>query len=203
MINYKPRLGQMTEDKYAEEGNASEEPDEKSKDNSEKQSQVKAQGFSLYLSMHFLYYTGFYRLLPSKDFPIEISLGYALDLFLGVLPMLFIEIFNNSLSPGKLAGLQSIIIIFKLLSLLNFTIEIIVMIWEIRLNYKMRGLNIKGFEKCTEEDRRRTYGRKYTVCGIVSFVLYIVILGLCIFGVVESRSCTDKHALELGVCVPC
>jgi len=55
--------------------------------------------------MHFLYYTGFYRLLPSKDFPVEISLGYAIDLFLGVFPMLFIEIFNNSLSPGKLATL--------------------------------------------------------------------------------------------------
>jgi len=55
--------------------------------------------------MHFLYYTGFYRLLPSKDFPVEISLGYAIDLFLGVFPMLFIEIFNNSLSPGKLEGL--------------------------------------------------------------------------------------------------
>lgn len=152
--------------------------------------------------MHMLYYTGFYRLLPSKDFPIEISLGYAIDLFLGVFPMLFIEIFNNSLSPGKLATLQSVIIIFKLLSLLNFTIEIIVMIWEIRLNYKMRGLNIKGFEKLTEEDRRRTYGRKYTVCGLVGFIIYMLIVVLCFFAVV-SRTCTDKHALELGVCVPC
>ena len=29
VINYKPRLGAMTEDKYGEEGNASEQPDEK------------------------------------------------------------------------------------------------------------------------------------------------------------------------------
>jgi len=36
VINYKPRLGGMTEDKYADEANHSEEPDEKSKDNSEK-----------------------------------------------------------------------------------------------------------------------------------------------------------------------
>jgi len=94
------------------------------------------------------------------------------------------------------------IIIFKLLSLLNFTIEIIVMIWEIRLNFKMRGLNIKGFEKCTEEDRRRTYGRKYSVCGFVAMAIYLALFCLLFF-TQASRSCTEKHALELGVCVPC
>jgi len=76
------------------------------------------------------------------------------------------------------------------------------MIWEIRLNFKMRGLNIKGFEKCSEEDRRRTHGRKYSVCGFVAIAIYIAIVAFCFF-TIESRSCTDKHALELGVCVPC
>jgi hypothetical protein len=37
VINYKPRLSSITEDKYAESDNPSaEEPDENSKDNSEK-----------------------------------------------------------------------------------------------------------------------------------------------------------------------
>jgi len=76
------------------------------------------------------------------------------------------------------------------------------MIWEIKLNYKMRGLNIKGFEKLTEEDRRRTYGRKYSVCGFIGLAIYIVIFAFCFFSV-DSRACTDKHSLELGVCVPC
>jgi len=76
------------------------------------------------------------------------------------------------------------------------------MIWEIKLNYKMRGLNIKGFEKLTEEDRRRTYGRKYSVCGFIGLAIYVVIFAFCFFSV-DSRSCTDKHSLELGVCVPC
>jgi len=64
------------------------------------------------------------------------------------------------------------------------------MIWEIKLNYKMRGLNIKGFEKLTEEDRRRTYGRKYSVCGFIGLAIYIVIFAFCFFSV-DSRACTD------------
>lgn len=59
-----------------------------------------------------------------------------------------------------------------------------------------------GFEKITEEERRRKYGRKYSVCGIISFILYLLIVIVC-FAAIDNRTCDPKHSLELGVCVPC
>lgn len=73
--------------------------------------------------------------------------------------------------------------IIKMASLLNFFIEIIIMIWEIVLNRKMRKLRIEGFEKISEEDRRNNYGKKFGGVGCMTFMVYllVVILGMFIF----------------------
>jgi hypothetical protein len=47
--------------------------------------------------------------LPSEDFKYELVVGYAMELFLTTIPMLFIQMFNNS-SRGemKLKTVQSV-----------------------------------------------------------------------------------------------
>lgn len=54
----------------------------------------------------------------------------------------------------------------------------------------------------TEDDRRRNYSRKFGVCGMVSFMFYLLLVILCA-AAISTRSCDDVHALELGVCMPC
>ena len=55
-------------------------------------------------------YTGFYRLLPTKDFRTELAVGYALELFLSMIPMLFCIIFNNSEAISRSGSAQEAIV---------------------------------------------------------------------------------------------
>jgi hypothetical protein len=48
--------------------------------------------------MHVLYYTGFYRLLESKNFAKELGTGYLMELLLTIFPMIFCEAVNNNQS---------------------------------------------------------------------------------------------------------
>ena len=77
--------------------------------------------------------------------------------------------------------------IFKLLALLVFFIEAVIMIWEIILNRKMRKYKIEGFEKISEEDRRKQYSKRYSGCGSLTFALYFIILVMGMF-MFESRN---------------
>ena len=95
--------------------------------------------------MHLLFYTGSFRLLPSVHFPAEMAVAYAIELFLGILPIMFIQILNHSSLESELSPLQSTAMVIKLVSMLVFFIEIFIMIWEIILNRKMRKLKIEGF----------------------------------------------------------
>jgi len=95
--------------------------------------------------MHFLFYTGAYRLLPSIHFPGEMGVAYSIDIFLGILPIMFIQILNHSSMEGDLKPIQSTAMVIKLVSLLMFFVEVFIMIWEIILNRKMRKLKIDGF----------------------------------------------------------
>lgn len=95
--------------------------------------------------MHFLFYTGSYRLLPSVHFPTEMGIAYTIDIFLGILPIMFIQILNHSSLEGDLVPIQSSAMLIKLISILMFFIEVFIMIWEIILNRKMRKLKIEGF----------------------------------------------------------
>ena len=49
--------------------------------NSQTIAEIKNEGVNLYAALHLLFYTGFFRLLPSKDFPFELGVAYALELF--------------------------------------------------------------------------------------------------------------------------
>jgi len=63
-------------------------------------------GKHFYSAFHLLLYTGFYRLLPTRDFRDELVVGYALELFLSMIPMLFCIIFNNSEAISRHGSIQ-------------------------------------------------------------------------------------------------
>ena len=110
--------------------------------------------------------------------------------------------FNNTDQPGMLTGVQSTSLALKMFLILNFFIEIILCIWEISLNRKMRKLKVQGFEKVSEEEKRRRYSRKFGLLGLISAVLFLGIL-ILILALSTGRECDRQHAMESGVCVPC
>lgn len=152
--------------------------------------------------MHSLIYVGFFRLLPSLDFRAEILFGYSFELLLSLFPMILIQMFNNSDVPGKLTGIQSASLTFKFLALLNLIPELIMMIWELKLNNDYKKLNYKAFQKKPEEERRRLWSKKFGILGAVSFVFFILILIVSLV-TSDTRSCHGNHVMELGVCSPC
>lgn len=104
--------------------------------------------------------------------------------------------------PGLLTGIQSSSLIIKVFLILTFICELIMMIWEIVLNNRMRKLKIKGFEKKTEEEKRRLHSKKIGLLGLGSALLWLLILVIAV-AASSGRTCEIRHALELGVCVPC
>jgi hypothetical protein len=73
------------------------------------------------------------------------------------------------------------------------------MIIDIRLNIKMRKLKVKGFEKVSEEERRRKHGKKAGLIAVGCFLTFLLVL---IIGLVtaKGRTCLGKYSLEMGVC---
>ena len=75
-------------------------------------------------------------------------------------------------------------------------------IWEIKLNRDMRKLKIEGFEKVTEEERRRRHSKKFGLIGLATALCWLLIVIICLV-VASGRNCDAKHAMEMGVCIPC
>ena len=92
--NYRPGLSAIGEEKYREEEQNEREyerdQDQDEGQQSQKEIQSKKNGVWIYSMMHFLFYTGSYRLLPSVHFAPEIAVAYSIELFLGILPIMFI-----------------------------------------------------------------------------------------------------------------
>ena len=65
---------------------------------------MRSQGLYLYGSMFSLLWGGFYRVLPSESFPWELGWGYAMELFVGLFPTLFMMIQTNVASDKELIG---------------------------------------------------------------------------------------------------
>ena len=61
-----------------------------------KQTDHTKAGCMLYTVLPVAYFTGGYRLLNFKNFPGEIGCGLALDFFVNVLPVLFLQSINNA-----------------------------------------------------------------------------------------------------------
>lgn len=157
---------------------------------------------SLYLSMNALMLFGTFRLLPSLYFPLEVSVGFAIELIFNLFPTFLVQMFNNSDMPGLLSGIQSASLIIKIFLILIFIVEIIIAIWEIGLNRKMRKLKVPEYEKISEEERRRIHSKKFGLVGLVSAFCWLVVLIICL-AAASGRYCDVRHAMEMGVCVPC
>jgi hypothetical protein len=110
--------------------------------------------------------------------------------------------FNNTDMPGLLSGIQSVSLAIKMFLILNFFIELILVIYEIVMNRKMRKLRIQGFEKVGEDEKRRLHSRKFGLLGLVTAFVWLVVLIICL-AASKGRKCDERHAMETGVCVPC
>lgn len=85
---------------------------------------------------------GTFRLLPSLYFPLELSIGFAIELIFNLFPTFLVQMFNNSDMPGLLTGIQSASLTFKAFLIILYIVEITMATWEIVLNRKMRKLKI-------------------------------------------------------------
>jgi hypothetical protein len=94
---------------------------------------------------------GFYKLLPNKDFRCEIIVGYVVEAITSLIPMLTVQVMNNSESPGALTWLQVTNMTFRLTSLLLFFIEVGIFLWDSYMNFKMRNTNIRQYKKLSEQ----------------------------------------------------
>jgi len=150
-----------------------------------------------------LFWGGFYRILPSDSFPWELSFGYAMELFIGLIPSLFFMIQTNSATDDALIATQSAAIIVKVFSLLIFIFELILMVCEIYTIRKLQKDEISGYKKLTEEERR--HQPTAFMLGIFSlFVIVIVMIG-GLAGIPE-RNCDTlgrPATLEMATCQPC
>jgi hypothetical protein len=80
-----------------------------------------------------VFLTGSFRLLEIKDFRNEVQLAYLLETVFSFLPMLFCQIFNNyETDPDNYAGIQSITISFKVITVVYLFFEIFFLVWECR-----------------------------------------------------------------------
>jgi predicted transcriptional regulator len=93
--NYKPNLSSTVENKMVAEENE-DDTNENGQNESRKYIETTKQGTLLYSTMHILFFTGFYRHLPSLDFPGELALGLCSELFITTIPLLLLWVFNNA-----------------------------------------------------------------------------------------------------------
>lgn len=164
--------------------------------------QIRSKGYYLYGSMFPLFYGGFYRVMPSDAFAWELGFGYAMELFIGLIPSLFFMVSTNAESDESLIGTQSAAIIVKVFSLLIFIAELSLMVCEIYKVRAMQKLEIGGFKKLSEEERRTRDSARAFASAIftVVFIVLIVIIGM---SAISSRACEDlpyPANLEMGTC---
>lgn len=163
---------------------------------------ARSEGKWLYTNFFSLFYLGFYRVLPSDGYGRALAIGYAIDLFLNLIPMMLCQIWTNAEAGLDLTPVQSWAIILKVFMFLSFIFELSLMTCEIYHTNKLQKLEVRGYEKPTEEKRRAKAWCQGSFSGIGSAAafLLIVIAGLA---ATKGRSCGAGHALELAVCNKC
>ena len=130
------------------------------------------------------------------------GVAYALELFFQLIPNLFCQVFNNAETQGEIRSIQSGALFMKLICLILMVAELSAMIQEITKNKDLRKLKIKGYEKISEEQRRKQNHKRMSYIGFSSMFVFIVLIILAgIFG--QGRECGVKQALENAVCTDC
>lgn len=86
--NHKADLSKTVEKKGADDDEVDHDERGKSMTN-RSDAAIAQQGRRLYSSMYVLLYTGFYRILPARDFNYPLAIGYSLECFTSIVPMFF------------------------------------------------------------------------------------------------------------------
>ena len=176
--------------------------DETGKGESAEEDEARSNGKWLYSQFFSLYYGGFYRVLPSDGYGNALAIGYGVDLFLNIIPMVLCQVWTNAEAGVNLTPLMSWAIIIKMFSLISFIFEVLLMICEIRTHKKLQELEVRGYIKPTEPERRAKACRLgvFTGIGSCAFILLIMVIGLA---ATPGRKCGTGHVLELAVCNKC
>ena len=85
----------------------------------------------LYSSLHLISYTGFFRILPTKDFRNVLLFSYVIEFIFSVLPQLMYQLFNNYFTDVEnMTLVQTITLQAKVTLILWLLIEITIFLWE-------------------------------------------------------------------------
>lgn len=124
--NYRPELSETVERKVVADDDQPDFDEMSKSKTSRKQAEVEKQGQNLYASMHVLLYTGFYRILPARDFNYQLAIGYSLECFTSIVPMFFCQVFNNA-ETEELTPLQSIALLVKFIVMVLIILESVIL----------------------------------------------------------------------------
>ena len=201
VMDYKLGMSESTST-VKEDKDEDDEPNEAGQGESEEEEKTRSEGKWLYSNFFNLYYFGFYRILPSDGFGYALAIGYAIDLFLNIIPMMPCQIWTNAEAGEDLTAVQSWAIIIKVFTFLSFIFELTLMTCEIYQHKKLQELEVRGYLKPTEQQRRGKAWCLGAFSGIGSAIVFllIVIIGL---SATDGRSCGTGHKLELAVCNKC
>ena len=151
---------------------------------------------------------GFYKLLPNKDFRCEIIVGYVVEVFTSLLPMMSVQVMNNSAMEGSLTWLQATSLTLRIISLLLFGVEILIFLWESFTNFKMRDSNLRQYKRLSDQQRVQTYGSRHSKIATIGLISSLVIIFLgSMF--ISRRNCLptkpgeQERILNWGVCTDC
>ena len=66
----------------------------------------------------------------------------------------------------------------------------------------MRKLGMRGYEKVTEEERRKKWSKKMSFVAVFSMIVFLGFLFAGAF-ISPGRQCAKRQALESAVCIDC
>lgn len=158
-------------------------------------------GKILYGALHLVYYLGLFRMLPILEFQYEVGLGYLVEMMTSVVPMLLLQVMNNLSTEGELTKLQSMAMIGKLLCFSVSALEIGVYVWEVLVIRNLRKLKQQGFEKPSENLRRKK-ANHFGILATCAIVGFATLMTICL-SKIEPRSCSGNLVLEGATCVEC
>lgn len=195
------KLG-MSQSTIKEDKDEDDVPDEAGHGESEEEENARSEGKWLYANFFNLFYLGFYRVLPSDGYGYALAGGYAADLFLNLIPMMLCQIWTNAEAGEDLTPIQSWAIIIKVFTFLSFIFELSLMTCEIYQHKKLQELEVRGYIKPTENQRRSKAWCLGAFSGIGSAIIFLLIV-IAGMSATDGRACLDGHILELAVCNKC
>lgn len=179
----------------------------------QKQSEHTRQGCLLYSTLPLMYFTGSYRLLNFKNFPSEIGTGLVLDFFCYTLPLLFIQVINNTTlyqQQYELTGflhelnnLQTFGVASKMLLMADLALEFVMFVYEMIKLHQLEKQGVNVIIRYSEQERRLKFAKKYA-CRTMFWLVFIFASFLLAQFFIDPVTCLDDQAVEWSsVCQNC